>query len=80
MNGRYLINAVEKYSKETGVEVGKVYEMLGTLYQANYGVNIVVEMQDKGQFDIVSYLESKGKGFIDRYVIMLNIARRCGQR
>lgn len=72
MNGRYLINLIESYCNKNGNGINKVYEKLGTYYQDSYGTNIVMEMEEKGQHDIVHYLENKGQGFIDRYVALFN--------
>ena len=72
MNGRYLINLIESYCNKTGNDISKIYEKLGTFYQDFYGTNIVMEMEQKGQHDIVQYLENKGQGFIERYVSLFN--------
>lgn len=72
MNGRYLINLIESYCNQNGDDISKVYEKLGIYYQDSYGINLVMEMEEKGQHDIVHYMESKGLGFIDRYVALFN--------
>lgn len=70
MNGQYLINLIEEYCYSTSKDITDTYSKLGTYYQATYGINIVMEAEQKGCYDIVSYLESKG--IIDRYVALFN--------
>ena len=84
MNRNYLINEVEKFSKQNHLQPAKVYETIGELYKDDFGVNIVMEMENKGLHDITQYLEDKGPGFIERYIhylnelsVILNNAKKC---
>lgn len=75
MNKQYLITEVENYSKQKKISPAEIYKELGILYQSTYGVNIVMEMEYKNLHDITQYLEDKGQGFIDRYIILLNVLK-----
>lgn len=76
MNRDYLIKEVEKLCNENNLAPADVYKKLGEIYQEDTGVNIVMEMEEKGLHDITAYLESKGLGFIERYIHCLNILKR----
>ena len=76
MNKEYLINQVERFCQQYKREPSEVYKELGALYQSYYGINICLEAENTGCYDICTYLENKGEGFIDRYIILLNILKR----
>ena len=46
--------------------------MISTKYMRSLEPTIKIPMEEKGQHDIVHYLENKGQGFIDRYVALFN--------
>lgn len=75
MNKEYLIQQVEKYCRERHKDISDTYKKLGVLYQSVYGTNIVMEMEEQEQYNICSYLEDKGQGFIDRYIVLLNMLK-----
>ena len=66
----YLVECVNAYAKEKNVDVSKVYDQLGEAYQDEYGVNIVMEMEESGEWSMTKYLASKG--MVDRYISLLN--------
>lgn len=70
----YLIKQIEDYCKENNLDISKIYSKLSELYQDTYGNNIVIEMQESGEWDITKYLD--WLGIIDRYISLLNKLKR----
>lgn len=66
----YLINEIEKYCKQTGEIPSEIYYKLSELYQAEYGVNILMEMESEGLHNMSKFLADKG--IVDRYINLLN--------
>ena len=53
--------------------------MWGVLWKKKiwkFCINICLEAENTGCYDICTYLENKGEGFIDRYIILLNVLKR----
>jgi galactitol-specific phosphotransferase system IIB component len=70
MKASYLIELVEEFCKENNLDISLVYKKMAQVYQDTYGVNIIIAMQETGEWDITKYLESRD--IIDRYVHILN--------
>lgn len=74
MKAEYLITLVEQFCKENNLDISNIYSKIARLYQDTYGINIVIQMQETGEWDITKYLEDLG--IIDRYVTILNKIKR----
>jgi hypothetical protein len=70
MKREYLIQLVEEFCKENNLDIALVYKKMAQVYKEDYGVNIIMAMQETGEWDITKYLESRD--IIDRYVHILN--------
>jgi hypothetical protein len=70
MKAKYLIQLVEDFCNENQVDISLVYKKMASVYQDTYGINIVNQMEQAGEWDITKYLESLN--IIDRYVHILN--------
>jgi len=69
MKASYLITLVEEFCKENKFNISKIYQQIAIVYQSEYGINIVMQMEETGEWDITKYLESLG--IIERYVHIL---------
>jgi hypothetical protein len=74
LKAEYLITLVEQFCKENNLDISNIYSKIARLYQDTYGINIVIQMQETGEWDITKYLEDLG--IIDRYVTILNKIKR----
>lgn len=70
MKAEYLIQLIEGYCKENNIDISEFYKRLGKEYQAEYGVNIALQMHENGGWDVTEYLEKLG--IVERYVSILN--------
>jgi hypothetical protein len=70
MVASYLIQLVEDFCKENQLDISLVYKKMASIYQDTYGVNIVMAMEQAGEWDITKYLESLN--IIERYIHILN--------
>lgn len=75
MVASYLIELVEQFCNENNLDISKVYKKMAEIYQNTYGINIVLEMNSKGEWDITKYLEELG--IVERYVHILNGLKNC---
>lgn len=74
MRGCYLAMLVEDYCKENNLDLTEFYNRMAREYQQEYGVNIQLEAQEKGCWDICDYLEMQET--VGRYVAILNRIKR----
>jgi hypothetical protein len=70
MKAKYLIQLVEDFCNKNQLDISLVYKKMASVYQDTYGVNIVKQMEQSGEWDITKYLESLN--IIERYIHILN--------
>jgi hypothetical protein len=70
MRAEYLINIIEDYCKEKNLNITELYEEIARRYQQIWGVNIVLQMQTNGKWDIAYYLEELN--IVERYISIIN--------
>ena len=75
MNAKLLIKMVEEFCNERKIDINKLYKRLAEIYQdKKYGVNITMEANSNGYYQLPEYLESRG--IVDRYISILNKLKR----
>jgi hypothetical protein len=74
MKSEYLIILVEEFCQENKLDISKVYKKMAEIYQGEYGINIVMQMEADGYHGMPEYLESRG--IVDRYISILNKMKR----
>lgn len=70
MKAEYLIKIIEDYCKKKNLDITELYNELGRRYQQIWGVNIVLQMQNNGKWDIAYYLEELN--IVERYISIIN--------
>lgn len=74
MNARYLIKQIEEFCNKREIDINKIYTRLAEFYQEEWGVNIIMETNEHGYYQLPEYLESRG--IVDRYISILNKLKR----
>lgn len=74
MNEKSLIKMIEEFCKEREIHINKIYTRLAEFYQEEWGVNIIMEANEHGYYQLPEYLESRG--IVDRYISILNKLKR----
>ena len=74
MNARYLIKQIEEFCNKREIHINKIYTRLAEFYQEEWGVNIIMEANEHGYYQLPEYLESRG--IVDRYISILNKLKR----
>jgi len=70
MKGIYLAGLIEDHCKENNLDISEFYKTLSEEYQAEWGINIVIQMESNGKWNITDYLDELG--IAERYVSILN--------
>jgi uncharacterized hydantoinase/oxoprolinase family protein len=75
MNAKLLIDMIEEFCNERKIDINKIYTRLAEIYkEKEYGVNIIMEANEHGYYQLPEYLESRG--IVDRYINILNKIKR----
>ena len=65
----------KEFCNERKIDINKLYKRLAEIYQdKEYGVNIIMEANSNGYYQLPEYLESRG--IVDRYISILNKIKR----
>lgn len=70
MKAVYLIALIEDFCRVYNLDISKIYKKMANIYQEEYGLNIIMQMEADGYHGMPEYLESKGT--VERYVHILN--------
>lgn len=74
MVASYLIRLIEDFCKKNKLDISKVYKKMAEIYQGEYGINIIMQMEADEYHGMPEYLESRG--IVDRYISILNKMKR----
>ena len=74
MNEKSLIKQIEEFCNKREIHINKIYTRLAEFYQEEWGVNIIMEANEHGYYQLPEYLESRG--IVDRYISILNKLKR----
>jgi hypothetical protein len=70
MRASYLVELIETYCKENNLDISEMYRIIAERYQQEWGVNIALQMQNNGKWDMPLYLEKLN--IVERYISILN--------
>jgi len=75
MRAEYLIDIIEEFCKENSLDISDTYSKIAEIYQSEYGINIVLAMENADYYDMPLFLESLS--IVERYVSILNGMKNC---